>query len=88
MKMTPISWHSDWTATATPEDEPPVTMTTPSRSIIRRAEARAASDLVWVSPVTYSTRLPRMPLPVSAKGCIVFSMPPSPSPLRCLTASW
>ena len=61
-------------------------MTAPSFSIIRFAEARAASDLVCVSPVTYSTFLPRMPLPFRADGLNVFIMPPSPSPLRCLTA--
>ena len=64
MKMMPISWQSDCTATATPDDEPPVTMIAPSFSIMRLAEARAASDLVWVSPVTNSTFLPRMPLPL------------------------
>jgi hypothetical protein len=63
MKMTPASWQSACTATATPEDEPPVIMMAPSFSIIDLADARAASDLVWVSPVTYSTFLPRMPLP-------------------------
>ncbi len=72
---------------ATPDDEPPENMMTPSFSIIRLADARAASDLVWVSPVTYSTFLPRMPFPLSAFGFMVLSMPPSPSPLRCLTAS-
>jgi hypothetical protein len=30
---------------------------------MRLAEARAASDLVWVSPVTKATFLPRTPLP-------------------------
>ena len=88
MKMMPASWQSDCTATATPDDEPPVTMMTPSFSIICLAEARAASDLVCVSPVTYSTFLPRMPLPFSALGVIVLSRPPSPSPFRCWTASW
>ena len=63
MKITPASWQSACTATATPEEEPPVIMIAPSFSIIERAEARAASDLVWVSPVTYSTFLPLTPLP-------------------------
>ena len=40
-------------------------MMAPSRSIMRRAESRAASALVWVSPVTETTFLPRMPLPFS-----------------------
>jgi hypothetical protein len=52
MKMTPASWQSDCTAMATPEDEPPVIMIAPSFSIMRLADARAASDLVCVSPVT------------------------------------
>ena len=88
MNITPMSWHSDCTATATPEDEPPEIMIALSASIMRLAEARAASDLVWVSPVTKATFLPRMPLPLRLDGCIVDSMPPSPSPFRCLTASW
>jgi hypothetical protein len=52
MKMMPTSWHRLCTATATPEDEPPEIITAPSFSILRLAVARAASDLVWVSPVT------------------------------------
>ncbi len=87
MKITPASWHRPWTATATPEDEPPVIMIAPSFSIIDLALARAASDLVWVSPVTNSTFLPRMPLPLSALELNVFIMPPSPPPFRCSTAS-
>ncbi len=83
MKMMPASWQSDCTATATPDDEPPVIMMTPSFSIICFADARAASDFVCVSPVTNSTFLPRMPFPLSAFGVMVFSMPPSPSPFRC-----
>jgi hypothetical protein len=46
MKITPASWQSACTATATPEDEPPVIMMAPSFSIIDLADARAASDLV------------------------------------------
>ena len=87
MKTTPISCAKPWTAMATPEELPPLNMMTPSRSIMRLAEARAASDLVWVSPVTYSTLMPLTPLPRRDSGFMVLSMPPSPSPLMCLTAS-
>ena len=73
---------------ATPDEDPPVIMTAPSFSIMRLALARAASDLVWVSPVTKTTFLPLTPLPFSAFDEKVFSMPPSPSPLMCSTASW
>jgi hypothetical protein len=52
MKMTPASWQSACTATATPDEEPPEIMIAPSFWIIDWAEARAASDLVWVSPET------------------------------------
>ena len=72
---------------ATPEDEPPVIMIAPSFSIMRFADARAASDLVCVSPVTKATFLPLTPLPLSSFDEKVFNRPPSPSPFRCLTAS-
>ena len=88
MKMTPISWQRPCTATASAEDEPPVIMIAPSFSIIRLAVARAASALVWVSPVTKATFLPLTPAPVSSLEEKVASMPPSPSPFRCSTASW
>src|SRR3546814_8424807 len=78
----PVAWHSDCTATATPEEEPSVIMRAPSFSIMRLAAARAASDLVCVSPETYSTFLPRMPLPLRTQPLKVFSMPTSPSSLR------
>ena len=52
MKMMPASWQSDCTATATPDEEPPLIMMTPSFSIICLALARAVSALVAVSPVT------------------------------------
>ena len=87
MKITPASWQRPCTATATPEDEPPVIMIAPSFWIIDCAEARAASDFVWVSPVTYSTFLPRMPVPSRTLDEKVFSRPPSPPPFRCSTAS-
>ena len=85
MKMTPVSWAKYCWAIATALDEPPEYMITLSRSIMRRALARAASGWVWVSPVTNATFLPSTPLPLSALGLKVSSMPP-PS-LRCLTAS-
>ena len=87
MKRTPISWHRPCTATATADEEPPVIMMAPSRSIMRRAESRAASALVCVSPVTDATFLPRMPLPFSVLDEKVGIMPPSPPPLRCSMAS-
>ena len=52
MKMMPSSWQRPCTATATPDEDPPEIMMAPSRSIMRLAPSRAASDLVCESPCT------------------------------------
>jgi hypothetical protein len=61
MKIVCFDWQSADTASAVPVEDPPVTITAPSRSIMRCALSRATSALVWSSPTVETTFIPMMP---------------------------